>query len=115
LSLRNHLDSPIDDNIVPELRRAIAEAGGVCLDYGGEIELAGKRIAVTHGHMHTDVRRLMAAQPDYLVSGHSHLPGDRREGTTRRINPGALHDADEFTVALLDLEFGVLQFISVPA
>ena len=78
--------------------------GGVCLRYGGEVELDGKRIAITHGHMRTDVRRLLTAHPDYLLTGHSHIRQDWRDGETRRINPGGLHDADEFSVALLDLE-----------
>jgi predicted phosphodiesterase len=35
-----------------------------------------------------DVRALLAAEPDYLFSGHSHIATDQREGKTRRINPG---------------------------
>jgi putative phosphoesterase len=103
-----------DADNVPDLQRAITEAGGVCLAWGGEVTLAGKRVAVTHGHMHTDVRRLLAARPDYLLSGHSHITNDRRDGPTRRINPGALHEADVFTVALLDLETDELHFLTVP-
>src|SRR3954464_9161137 len=59
-----------DADNVPALERAIREAGGVCLGWGGEVTLAGKRVAVAHGHMSTDVRRLLAATPDYLLSGH---------------------------------------------
>jgi uncharacterized protein len=103
-----------DADNVPELRRAMTEAGAICLEWGGEVTLAGKRVAVTHGHMHTDVRRLLAARPDYLLSGHSHIAADRRDGPTRRINPGALHQADEFSVALLDLETDDLRFLTVP-
>ena len=103
-----------DADNVPALRRAMAEAGAVCLGWGGEVTLAGKRVAVVHGHLHTDVRRLLAARPDYLLSGHSHIPGDRRDGPTRRINPGALDRADELTVALLDLEMDDVQFLIVP-
>ncbi len=76
--------------------------------------LAGKRIAVVHGHLHTDVHRLLAAQPHYLLSGHFHIASDRRSGATRRINPGALRRAKAFTVALLDLETDALQFLAVP-
>jgi putative phosphoesterase len=102
-----------DADNVPSLQRAMAAAGAVCLGWGGEVTLAGKRVAVTHGHMGTDVRRLLAARPDYLLSGHSHIALDRHEGPTRRINPGALHQADEFTVALLDLQTGGLQLLTV--
>src|SRR4051794_5557444 len=48
-----------DADNVPGLRQAIEEAGAVCLGWGGEVTLAGRRVAVTHGHMHTDVRRLL--------------------------------------------------------
>ena len=103
-----------DADMVGELRQAIAQAGGVCLAWGGEVTLAGKRVAVTHGHMRVDVRRLLAARPDYLLSGHSHIRQDWREGPTRRINPGALHEADEHTVALVDLLTDVVRFLNVP-
>jgi putative phosphoesterase len=103
-----------DADNVPGLERAMTESGAVCLGWGGEVTLAGKRVAVVHGHMGTDVRRLLAARPDYLLSGHSHIPADRRDGPTRRINPGALHRADQFTVALLDLESDELRYLSVP-
>jgi predicted phosphodiesterase len=104
-----------DADNVPILQRAIANAGAVCLGWGGEAPLEDKRVAVVHGHLHTDVRRLLATNPDYLLSGHSHIASDRRDGPTRRINPGALHEADRFTVALLDLEADDVQFLTISA
>jgi putative phosphoesterase len=103
-----------DADMVPELRGAITKAGAVCLGWGGEVTLAGKRVAVTHGHMSSDVRRLMAGRPDYLLPGHSHIASDWHDGLTRRINPGALHEADRYTVALLDLEADEVRFLDVP-
>ena len=103
-----------DADNLPELTQAIESVAGVCLRWGGEVTLAGKRVAVTHGHMHTDVRRLLGARPDYLLSGHSHIALDVRAGPTRRINPGALHRADEYTVAFLDLQTDTLQFLTIP-
>jgi uncharacterized protein len=103
-----------DADRIPELRRAVAEVKGVCLEWGGEVTLAGKRIAAVHGHLTRDVRPLLAAKPDYLLSGHSHTPADRRYGPTRRINPGAVHRARVLTVALLDLEADALRFLEVP-
>jgi putative phosphoesterase len=103
-----------DADNIPHLRRAMAEAGAVCLGWGSEVTLAGKRVAVVHGHLHTDVRRLFTASPDYLLSGHSHSRRDQRHGPIRRINPGALHRAAEFTVALLNLESDELRFLTVP-
>jgi predicted phosphodiesterase len=62
-----------------------------------------------------DIRRALALRPHYLVSGHSHIASDRRDGLVRRINPGALHDADQLTVALLDLDLDEARFLAVPA
>jgi uncharacterized protein len=103
-----------DADSVPYLERAAAESGSVCLGWGGQVELAGKRIGVVHGHLGIDVRRVQASRPDYLLSGHSHIAADSRDGPTRRINPGALDRADEFTVAVLDLEADHLRFLIVP-
>jgi hypothetical protein len=102
-----------DADAVPALRHAADEFGAVCLGWGGSIELAGKRIGVAHGHMTVDVRRVLAEKPDYLLSGHSHIASDVVAGSVRRINPGALHRADEFTVAVLELESGELRFLRV--
>ncbi|QDU31588.1 phosphodiesterase [Anatilimnocola aggregata] len=102
-----------DADMVPHLERAIAAAQGISLGWGAEIELDGKRIAVAHGHTHIDVRRLLATKPDYLLSGHLHFPVVRQQDGVRRICPGALHRADEYTVAILDPVTGELQFIRV--
>lgn len=102
-----------DADSVPTLQQAIEDINAVCLGWGGEIILAEKKIAVTHGHTHFDVRKLLANHPDYLFSGHSHLAADWMVNSTRRINPGALHQADVYSVALLDLESGDLQSITL--
>jgi len=102
-----------DADNIPALRKAMNQAGAVCLDWAGEVTLAGKRIAVAHGHLGTEVRRLLAARPDYLLSGHSHIACENWAGPTRRINPGALHRAQVFTVALLDLETAEVRFLPV--
>src|SRR5262249_41831503 len=66
-----------DDYDIPGIRNEIAQVeGAISLDWGGEVELAGKRLAMTHGHLRDDVRRLLDAQPDYLFSGHSHISAD---------------------------------------
>jgi len=57
---------------------------------------------------------VLEAQPDYLLSGHSHESMDRRDEPTRRISPGALHRASEYTVANFDLLKDELKFLSVP-
>jgi predicted phosphodiesterase len=104
-----------DDYVIPEIRRKMsAMTDAVCLEWGDEVELGGRRIAMTHGHLTTDIQRLLKSSPDYLFTGHSHVPGDWKVGTTRRINPGALHRAKSFSIATLDLDTDRLQFIDVP-
>jgi putative phosphoesterase len=96
------------------LQRTARRTGAVCLDRGGIVDLAGKRIAITHGHLKSELRKLAAAQPDLLLSGHSHRASDERVNSIRRINPGALRRASRFTVAWLDLESDELQFLEIP-
>lgn len=102
-----------DADNVPYLKKAAEELGAACLGWGGEIMVAEKRIAIVHGHLTFDLKPLLDAEPDYLVSGHSHIARDWKEGTTRRINPGALHRADSYSVAMLDVKTDELQFLKV--
>ena len=103
-----------DSDTVSDLRKAAAEYGATCLEWGGEFTVQETRIAVAHGHLTSDLRPLLKAQPQYLLSGHSHLHHDWQDGPVRRINPGALHRATEFTVALLDLESRDVEFLTIP-
>ena len=96
-----------------DLRRAIIEVGGCCLERGGSFELSGKKIAVAHGDSSRQIRRLLDADPDYFLYGHSHLAADDRRGSVRWINPGALHRASRWSVAVLDLPSDTLEFLPV--
>jgi hypothetical protein len=85
-----------------------------CLDDFGEVELDGKKIALTHGDDNKLVRRILDEQKhDYLITGHTHIRHDRRVGRIRCINPGALHRAGVKTVALLDTSSDSLRSIVV--
>ncbi|HLQ46703.1 MAG TPA: metallophosphoesterase family protein [Planctomycetaceae bacterium] len=103
-----------DCDTVPYLRQTATDLGATCLGWGGEFTVQQTRLAVVHGHLTSDLRPLLKSQPQYLFSGHSHNRGDWHEGPTRRINPGALHRAEEFTVALLDLDTNALKFLPIP-
>ncbi len=82
-----------------------------CYGNFANLELAGKRIAVIHGDDFRLKQRLLDEQKhDYLMQGHTHVRDDRRVGTMRLINPGALHRAREKTVATLDTELDVVKF-----
>jgi hypothetical protein len=95
------------------LRRAMARVGGTCLERGGELALKRWRVALTHGDSNSELRRLRALDPDYLLFGHSHRPTDERDGPTRWINPGALYRATAWTVAVLDLASDALHWLKV--
>lgn len=95
------------------LRRAIESTGGVFLGRGGILELDNRRIAAAHGDQPEVLRRLLAEAPDYLLTGHTHCRHDQRQGPTRRINPGALHRATPWTVALLDLQTDTLLSLEI--
>lgn len=103
-----------DEGYEKGLERAAADVGATSLGLGGAIELAGRTIAVTHGHLPAEDKRLSALKPDYFLFGHSHLKLDEYRGPTRFINPGAIHRAGEFTVALLNLKTDELKFLEVP-
>lgn len=97
-----------------ELRLAAQSIDGIhFLGHSGLLELGGKRIGVTHGHMHKNVRDLFLEVPDYLLTGHSHLAMDEMHGKIRRINPGALHRARRYSVATLNLQTDDLQFLPI--
>lgn len=103
-----------DCDMVPHLQAAATEFGATCLGWGDVVELEGQRLGMVHGHLTTDLRRVQAMKPDYIFSGHSHMRDDAQVGSIRRINPGALHRAREYSVALLDLAAGELKFLMVP-
>jgi putative phosphoesterase len=103
-----------NEDDLPALRRAARSVSATCLEWGGDVVLADKRIALTHGHLSRETRLLEAKEPDYLFYGHSHIAADDRRDGIRRINPGALHRADEYSVAVLDLPTGQLRFLKVP-
>ena len=77
------------------------------------ITLAGKRIAVCHGHELSVDEFVDDESLDYVFHGHSHQMRDERRGNCRIINPGALYRAALHTVALLNLETDELQFFEV--
>lgn len=95
------------------LERAITLSGGTLLGWSGLLELGGKRVGVTHGHLAREFRQLIRARPDYLLFGHTHQAMDETDGPIRQINPGALHRARNWTVALLDLSDDTVEFHSI--
>ena len=80
----------------------------------GELELGGKRLALTHGDDEQIVRKIIDQQQhDYLLLGHTHVRLDKRIGQVRIINPGALHRATRKSAALLDTAGDSLRFVDL--
>jgi putative phosphoesterase len=96
------------------VKRAIAaQAGAEWLGKGDEVELEGKRIAITHGDREGVFETLLFAEPDYLFTGHTHRRRDERLGPTRIINPGAVGGVqyEQRSIAILDLVTDQLEVI----
>jgi putative phosphoesterase len=80
----------------------------------GELELAGKQIAMVHSDDANAFEQAAAAdQYDYLLSGHTHVRHDRREKRTRLINPGSAGRGMHPSCAMLDLVEDELEFFTV--
>lgn len=78
------------------------------------------RLATPRGdlvYLHGDDQgAVIAALEDkvaYLCHGHTHIQADTRRGATRVINPGALHRASQYTVAMLNTDNDSLTFYAV--
>ena len=94
---------------------AYATAMDLSVDHpAGEIAAAGRRIGFTHGHIESTMVDLLERGVDYLFHGHTHQLRDEMVGSTRVINPGALHRASRYTVALLDPETDALKVLTTP-
>jgi putative phosphoesterase len=96
------------------IRRAVDKLGATLHEPFGHLELAGKSLAFLHGDDHYLLRDLIqAAAFDYLFHGHTHVARDEMIGTTRVINPGALHRARPKTLLILDVPTGATTTVTV--
>ena len=93
-----------------------AASVGVIVDHPqGRLEPDGQGVLVfMHGHNHRAMAEALARQVRWLCHGHTHERLDVRRGPTRIINPGALHRAATYSVALLETETDELAFFTVP-
>lgn len=87
------------------LEMAIRAAGQNFCGSIGRMELAGKRIAFTHGHNVQLFRGAIAdGQAELVCYGHTHHAEWHDEGQTRVLNPGAIFRASPHTIAVVDLK-----------
>jgi putative phosphoesterase len=86
------------------LAEAIAKAGQTSHGEFGDLEIAGKRIAL----IHSDDRRrfqqtLHGGEHDLVCYGHTHVAAMERFGGTLALNPGALYRANPHSLAIVEL------------
>lgn len=87
------------------LAEAVAEAGKTYHGAFGDIEIAGKRIALLHSHDRDKFREVTeSGQWDLVCYGHTHVASIERCGRTLVLNPGALHRASPYSLAVVDLQ-----------
>lgn len=77
----------------------------------GVLNIDGIRIGFLHGDDFSQYQSFLDDELIYvIVHGHTHEKRDEMVNNTRCINPGALHRASVYTVAVLETDSGVLSF-----
>jgi putative phosphoesterase len=93
------------DRDFDSLRAAIEKQGMACYGWFGNIELAGRRIALLHSH---DARLFQqvctSGDYDLVCYGHTHVAEQHHRGKTLILNPGALYRANPHSIAIVDLK-----------
>ncbi len=93
------------DHHPERIAAAIAEAGKTYHGAFGELQIAGKRIALLHGDDRGKFREATESDKwDLVCYGHSHVASIERRGHTLIVNPGALHRATPYSLAIVDLQ-----------
>lgn len=86
-----------------EFAASIAAAGQTCHGAFGDLEIAGKRVAL----LHSDDRRrfqetIRSGEYDLVCYGHTHVAACERIGDTIILNPGALYRANPHSIAVVE-------------
>ncbi len=103
----------VDYNEV-ELRDAIERAKLTCHGRFGQLELAGRKIALLHGDDSKLFRGTAGSgSHDLVCYGHTHVARQQRVGPTIVLNPGALYRANPHSIAVVDLATMEASFIRV--
>lgn len=96
------------------LQAEIEAAGQHFHNRFGELELAGRNIALLHGDDDAKFRETVACgRYDLVCYGHTHRADLRRHGNTLALNPGALYRATPHTLAIVELATLEVQTIRV--
>jgi putative phosphoesterase len=96
------------------MQQAIHGIGGTLHGAWGFLELNDVKLGFTHGDNSNLLHDLeQSGKLDYLFYGHTHIAKEHLIGTTRVINPGALHRARPRTMLVLDLATGHTESVVV--
>ncbi|MBT3283515.1 metallophosphoesterase [Candidatus Bathyarchaeota archaeon] len=71
-----------------ELKNVYSGVGADLRGYFAEVEEGGLKIALTHGHIKSEMDRAMSGEYDVVVRGHSHRASVREENGILVVNPG---------------------------
>ena len=97
------------------LRHAIKDASGTCHDRFADLQLAGKKIALLHSDDPARFREAMTSGDyDLVCYGHTHKAEYQFVGSTLVLNPGALHRANPYSLAIVDLSDLAVEQIELP-
>jgi hypothetical protein len=79
----------------------------------GLLDIDGSLIAFLHGDDQRQFDSFVADGVPWLLHGHTHCRSNEIVDRTRVVNPGALHRAAIYTVAVIDVAAGSVQFLDV--
>lgn len=101
-------------DLYPDEFRATARSLDIPVDDPiGVYRAGGKLIVAQHGHHRAVDRLAREAGADFFIQGHTHKVRDDATNGIRNLNPGALHRAERYTCALLDVESGEFSVLDV--
>jgi uncharacterized protein len=87
------------------LTLVIQNAGKTCHDVFGDLEIAGRRIALLHSDDRRKFREVIdSGQYDLVCYGHTHEARIEHVGPTLVLNPGALYRANPHSLAIVELD-----------
>ncbi len=96
------------------LRTRYSNIGGELHGDFTVVDVGGKKAAVLHGTHEEIVDALVSSgKYDYVLRGHTHVPGIEKRGRTIYINPGALSGylANKRTFAIVDTVRGTAELV----
>ncbi|TWU30097.1 YfcE family phosphodiesterase [Bythopirellula polymerisocia] len=97
-----------------ELADAISSVGQTCHAVFGDLEIAGRRIALLHSDDHRKFLEVtQGGIYDLVCYGHTHVAKIEQIGPTLVLNPGALYRANPHSLAVVDLETMVAEIINL--